>query len=70
MPKLYNTFHNIQTIKSIIVEEYALARTERKQGQGYTGFVCYAEPDVTIEEDLLRRDLTINAMAKSIDGLN
>ena len=49
-------------------EEYALARTERKQGQGYTGFVCYAEPDVTIEEDLLRRDLTINAMAKSIDG--
>ena len=49
-------------------QEYALARTERKQGQGYTGFVCYAEPDVTIEQDLLRRDLTINAMAKSSDG--
>lgn len=44
-------------------EEYALARTERKQGLGYTGFVCYAEPDVTIEEDLRRRDLTVNAMA-------
>lgn len=44
-------------------EEYALARTERKQGQGYTGFSCYAAPDVTIEQDLLRRDLTVNAMA-------
>jgi len=44
-------------------EEYALARTERKQGQGYTGFVCDATPEVTLEEDLLRRDLTINAMA-------
>lgn len=50
-------------------QEYALARTERKQGQGYTGFACYAEPDVTIEQDLLRRDLTVNAMAKSSDGL-
>ncbi len=49
-------------------EEYALARTERKQGQGYSGFVCYAESDVTIEEDLLRRDLTVNAMAMSDDG--
>ncbi|OUS32008.1 multifunctional CCA tRNA nucleotidyl transferase/2'3'-cyclic phosphodiesterase/2'nucleotidase/phosphatase [Thalassotalea sp. 42_200_T64] len=43
-------------------EEYALARTERKQGKGYTGFVCYSEPDVTIEDDLRRRDLTVNAM--------
>lgn len=49
-------------------EEYALARTERKSGQGYTGFTCYAAPDVTLEEDLLRRDLTINAMARSADG--
>ena len=49
-------------------EEYALARTERKQGQGYTGFVCYSAPDVTIEEDLIRRDLTINAMAMAADG--
>ncbi|WP_371186503.1 multifunctional CCA addition/repair protein [Thalassotalea maritima] len=49
-------------------DEYALARTERKQGQGYTGFVCYAEPDVTIEQDLLRRDLTINAMARDSKG--
>lgn len=44
-------------------QEYALARTERKQGQGYTGFACYYAPDVTLEQDLLRRDLTINAMA-------
>ena len=44
-------------------EEYALARTERKQGHGYTGFSCYFAPDVTIEQDLLRRDLTVNAMA-------
>lgn len=49
-------------------DEYALARTERKQGKGYTGFVCYAQPDVTIEEDLMRRDLTVNAMAMSEDG--
>lgn len=44
-------------------QEYALARTERKQGQGYTGFACYFAADVTLEQDLLRRDLTINAMA-------
>ncbi|MGL5697276.1 MAG: multifunctional CCA addition/repair protein, partial [Plesiomonas shigelloides] len=49
-------------------EEYALARTERKQGQGYTGFVCHAAPDVTLEQDLLRRDLTINAIAQAEDG--
>ncbi len=49
-------------------DEYALARTERKQGQGYTGFVCYAEPDVTIEQDLMRRDLTVNAIAQDYDG--
>lgn len=49
-------------------EEYALARTERKSGRGYTGFVCDASPDVTLEEDLLRRDLTINAMALDEQG--
>ena len=49
-------------------QEYALARTERKQGQGYTGFDCYAAPDVTIEQDLLRRDLTVNAMAMKENG--
>ncbi len=49
-------------------EEYALARTERKTSQGYTGFTCYAEPDVTLEQDLLRRDLTINALAETSDG--
>jgi len=48
--------------------EYALARTERKQGQGYTGFSCYFAPDVTIEEDLKRRDLTVNAMAMDDNG--
>jgi tRNA nucleotidyltransferase (CCA-adding enzyme) len=48
--------------------EYALARTERKQGQGYTGFRCYFAPDVTIEEDLKRRDLTVNAMAMDDNG--
>ena len=49
-------------------EEYALARTERKEGKGYTGFSCYAAADVTIEEDLLRRDLTVNAMAMNSNG--
>lgn len=49
-------------------EEYALARTERKSGHGYTGFTCYAAPDVTLEEDLLRRDLTINAIAQTTEG--
>ncbi|MFD2176391.1 multifunctional CCA addition/repair protein [Veronia pacifica] len=49
-------------------EEYALARTERKSGQGYTGFICDFTPDVTLEDDLIRRDLTINAMAQGEDG--
>jgi tRNA nucleotidyltransferase (CCA-adding enzyme) len=49
-------------------EEYALARTERKSGRGYKGFVVYAAPEVTLEEDLRRRDLTINAMALDETG--
>ncbi len=49
-------------------EEYALARTERKTAAGYKGFVVHAAPDVTLEEDLARRDLTINAIAKANDG--
>lgn len=49
-------------------EEYALARTERKSGRGYTGFVCYSAPDVTLEQDLQRRDLTINAIAQDETG--
>ncbi|MDP2109918.1 MAG: multifunctional CCA addition/repair protein [Thiobacillus sp.] len=49
-------------------EEYALARTERKSGHGYKGFKVYAAPEVTLEEDLLRRDLTINAMAEDETG--
>ena len=49
-------------------QEYALARTEKKAGQGYTGFNCNASASVTLEEDLLRRDLTINAMAMGEDG--
>lgn len=49
-------------------EEYALARTERKSGAGYYGFSVYAAPDVTLEQDLQRRDLTINAMAQDADG--
>ncbi|MEO0314863.1 MAG: hypothetical protein RI928_1319 [Pseudomonadota bacterium] len=49
-------------------EEYALARTERKTAPGYTGFSFHAAPDVTLEQDLLRRDLTINAIAQDTDG--
>lgn len=49
-------------------EEYALARTERKSGHGYAGFEVHASPDVSLEEDLLRRDLTINAIAQSAEG--
>lgn len=49
-------------------EEYALARTERKTGRGYKGFEFHADPGVTLEEDLKRRDLTINAMAEDTDG--
>ncbi len=49
-------------------EEYALARTERKHGRGYRGFEFFASPDVTLAEDLARRDLTINAMARDDDG--
>ena len=50
-------------------EEYALARTERKSGPGYHGFVVHADPSVTLKEDLERRDLTINAMAMDEDGV-
>lgn len=49
-------------------EEYALARTERKTAPGYAGFEMHASPEVTLEEDLLRRDLTINAMAQDSEG--
>ena len=49
-------------------DEYALARTERKSGRGYRGFNFYATPEVTLDEDLRRRDLTINAMARADDG--
>lgn len=49
-------------------EEYALARTERKTGTGYRGFTVHAAPDVTLEQDLARRDLTINAMARDREG--
>lgn len=50
-------------------EEYALARTERKSGHGYHGFTFHTAPDVSLEEDLARRDLTINAMARGDDGV-
>ncbi len=49
-------------------DEYALARTERKSGRGYHGFSVVADPSVTLEDDLARRDLTINAMAEDADG--
>src|SRR6476661_365105 len=50
-------------------EEYALARTERKTAPGYKGFVFHADADVTLDQDLVRRDLTINAMARGDDGV-
>ncbi len=50
-------------------EEYALARTERKTAPGYHGFVFHTAPDVTLEDDLVRRDLTVNAMARAEDGV-
>ena len=50
-------------------EEYALARTERKEGLGYKGFSVHASPDVSLKEDLQRRDLTINAMAIEVTSL-
>ena len=50
-------------------EEYALARTERKTAKGYHGFAFYADEDVTLEQDLSRRDLTVNAMAQDADGM-
>ncbi|MFZ7234432.1 multifunctional CCA addition/repair protein [Avibacterium avium] len=49
-------------------EEYALARTEKKAGVGYTGFVCDFSPDISLEQDLIRRDLTINAIAQDSQG--
>lgn len=49
-------------------EEYALARTERRTGPGHADFVCDADPSVTLEQDLSRRDLTVNAMARAPDG--
>ncbi len=55
-------------IKPDTGEEYALARTERKSGHGYQGFTFHAAEDVSLEEDLVRRDLTINAMAEDPDG--
>lgn len=53
-------------LHSVTQAQYALARTERKTGKGYKGFLFYADPSVTLEEDLARRDLTINAMAQEV----
>ncbi|NQY41779.1 MAG: multifunctional CCA addition/repair protein [Legionellales bacterium] len=55
-------------IHPVTGEEYALARTEKKVSKGYTGFVCFADQSVTLEEDLKRRDLTINAIAMDESG--
>lgn len=52
----------------VTYQEYALARTEKKITQGYTGFSCFAHPDISLEQDLLRRDLTINAIAEDENG--
>ena len=49
-------------------DEYALARTERKSAPGYKGFIVHASPDISLEQDLIRRDLTINAMAMDPEG--
>jgi len=49
-------------------DEYALARTERKQGHGYHGFEFFTSPDINLEQDLIRRDLTINAIARDTEG--
>ena len=55
-------------IKTETGEEYALARTERKSGVGYQGFTFHTAPNISLEDDLIRRDLTINAMAEDADG--
>lgn len=64
--KLGQAFLFFFTLKT--KEEYALARQERKQGKGYNGFVCDFSPNVTLEQDLIRRDLTINAIAQDESG--
>src|SRR5690606_33003999 len=56
------------SLHPVAKEEYALARTERKSGRGYKGFTFYTGADVTLEDDLQRRDLTVNAIARSPDG--
>lgn len=55
-------------LNPITKEEYALARTERKSASGYTGFVCDFSPNITLDQDLIRRDLTINAIAQDLEG--